>query len=97
MQHHDEDAPTITIRKSVEAPARNPHGQAALLLAESILHALIETKVLTPAQAVAVVQIAADVHVETATLAEQAEGRMKESIDLLYRLETSLAADAPLP
>lgn len=69
------------------------HGQAALLLAESTLHMLVERSVLTVAQAVVVVETAADVKVEVATAAGESEGRMMASLDLLDRISTSIAAD----
>lgn len=70
------------------------HGQAALLLAESILHALIETSVLTIDEAVDVVATAAEVKVEVATLAGESNRRMQESLNLLTRIRQSLTSGA---
>lgn len=69
------------------------HGQAALLLAESLLHMLVENKALTNGQAIEVVRIAAEVKVEVAVAAGESNGRMRESLALLSRMESSLKAD----
>ena len=74
------------------------HGQAALMLAESTLHALVETSTLTLAEAVAVVRTAAEVKRDVATQAGESEKRMLESLALLSRIQSSLEADAsPVP
>ncbi len=73
------------------------HGQAALLLAESTLHMLVELRVLTGAQATSVVRTAADVKVEVAQLSGESAGRMQASLDLLTRIEASLEADNSYP
>ncbi|MBC9032136.1 hypothetical protein IAG41_07015 [Sphingomonas sp. JC676] len=69
------------------------HGQAALLLAESILHALVENSVLSVAEAIAVVETAAEVKVEVATLAGESKDRMQASLDLLTRIGQSFETD----
>lgn len=69
------------------------HGQAALLLTESLLHMLVENRSLTNSQAIEVVRIAAEVKVEVAVAAGESDGRMRESIALLSRMESSLKAD----
>ncbi len=71
------------------------HGQAALLLTESLIHMLVETKRLTNAQAVDVVQTAAVVKVEVAEAAGESRSRMLESLALLSRMEHSFKADEP--
>jgi hypothetical protein len=71
------------------------HGQAALLLAESLLHMLVETGELTNAQAVDVVQTAALVKVEVAEAAGESKARMLESLALLARMQQSFQADEP--
>lgn len=73
------------------------HGQAALLLAESTLHMLVELGVLTALQAVSVVRTASDVKIEVAQIAGESEGRMRASLDLLARIEASLDADTTYP
>lgn len=72
------------------------HGQAALLLAESILHALVDSGTLSNAEAIAVVRTAAEVKLEVATADGESKGRMNESLDLLARMATSFEADEPV-
>jgi hypothetical protein len=71
------------------------HGQAALLLAESLLHMLVENGELTNAQAVEVVHTAALVKVEVAEAAGESKVRMFESLALLARMENTFQADEP--
>jgi hypothetical protein len=71
------------------------HGQAALLLTESLIHMLVENRGLTNAQAVDVVHTAAVVKVEVAEAAGESETRMRESLALLQRMENSFQADEP--
>lgn len=82
--------PLVGAAADVEPDA---HGQAALLLAESTLHMLIETRALTLAQAGVVVETAADVKVEVAALTNESRGRMQASLDLLARIGASLSSD----
>lgn len=69
------------------------HGQAALLLAESILHMLVEGHVLTNAEAMEVVTTAAEVKVEVAEGTGESKKRMQESLVLLARITDSFRAD----
>jgi hypothetical protein len=71
------------------------HGQAALLLTESLIHMLVETRRITNAQAVDVVHTAAVVKVEVAEAAGESRSRMLESLALLSRMESSFQADEP--
>ncbi len=80
-------------RPSIEEP--DAHGQAALILAESTLHMLVERGVLSVSDAVAVVQTAAEVKVAVASLAGESDGRMQASLDLLLRISDSFATDLP--
>ncbi len=78
------------VAKGVEPDA---HGQAALLLAESILHMLVDAAVLTNAEAVNVVTAASEVKREVATAAGESNGRMEESLGLLNRMSASFKTD----
>lgn len=69
------------------------HGQAALILAESILHALVETRTITTKQALDVVHSAEEIKTEVAALAGESETRMQESLELLKRIGLSLERD----
>jgi hypothetical protein len=71
------------------------HGQAALLLTESLIHALVDNATLTAAEAVDVVTIAAKVKLEVAREAGESQGRMRESLALLSKIMNSFAADSP--
>lgn len=70
------------------------HGQAALLLSESILHALVESSVLSQAEALAAVRTACEVKIEMAVLTDESSGRMHQSLALLNRIAQTLEADA---
>ena len=69
------------------------HGQAALLLTESLIHMLVEHGTITNTEAVEVVQTAAEVKVEVATLAGESAKRIKESLALLARMQSSFESD----
>lgn len=71
------------------------HGQAALLLTESLLHMLVERNVLTNTEAVEVVQTSAEVKVEVATAAGESSKRMHESLTLLNKMQSSFESDQP--
>lgn len=66
------------------------HGQAAMMLAESMLHALLERGVFTPEQALSVVGTAQEIQTEFARLARESQGRMLASRDLLDTIADSL-------
>lgn len=76
------------------APEPDAHGQAALLLAESILHALVETRTLSLEQALSVIQTTCEVKIEVAESTGESQGRMHESLELLRAISASLAVDA---
>lgn len=70
------------------------HGQAALLLAESILHSLVESKTLTSKQVVAAVRSASEVKIEVATAAGESRELILRSLALLEGIALSFEADA---
>ena len=72
-------------------PEPDAHGQAALVLAESTLHLLVETGVLTRGQAVDAVQTAGSVKREWAEEAGEANATMNRSLSLLRQIERSIA------
>ena len=69
------------------------HGQAALMLSESILHALVEVSAMTSHEALEVVRTAQEVKAEVAALAGESRGRMEESLKLLDRIAISIETD----
>ncbi|RYY11396.1 MAG: hypothetical protein EON55_14370 [Alphaproteobacteria bacterium] len=79
-------------------PALSPlppdaHGQAALLLVESLIHGLVERSVLTLAEGVEIVATAIDVQVDVAKEADGAGAPMWHAHSLLSRVSDSLAID----
>jgi hypothetical protein len=79
------------------APARltepDPHGQAAMLLTESILHGLIARSVITVPEAVEIVEVAAEVKAEIAADLGDSVATMRRSLALLEAVRLSLASD----
>ncbi|MDQ2892805.1 MAG: hypothetical protein M3R64_06925 [Pseudomonadota bacterium] len=71
------------------------HGQAALMLAESILHALMEGGTFTVAQALSVVATAQEIKREFAQLEGESKGRMQASLDILNTIAGSLEKELP--
>lgn len=67
------------------------HGQAALLLAEAILHALVETETISLEAALSVIQTTCEVKTELAERTGESEKRMKESLRLLRSISTTFA------
>ena len=93
MPQHPNPGDGMNARPSAKRPEPDAHGQAALLLAEATLHALVETRALSNSQAVAVVRTASEVKVEVADEIGESDGRMRQSINLLSRIEQSLMTD----
>ncbi|CAA9348880.1 MAG: hypothetical protein AVDCRST_MAG90-2322 [uncultured Microvirga sp.] len=86
-------APKHALPLAPEIIEPDAHGQAALLLVESLLHALVEKTTLTPAEVIEVLTVAAEVKVEVAEAAGESKGRMQESLNLLARIADSFEAD----
>ena len=68
------------------------YGQAALMLAESTLHALVDNTTFSSAEAVIILQIAAEVKAELAANTGESDGRLQESLQLLTAIRTSFEA-----
>ena len=73
-------------------PVREPdaHGQAALMLTESLLHGLMEAGTFTVSQALSVVSTAQEIKVEFAHLAGEPPDRLQASLDLLTKIASSV-------
>ncbi len=84
----------VPAERQAGKPEPDAHGQAALLLAESILHALVETQTLTVEAALSIIETTCEVKVEVAEQAGESRGRMQESLALLQAIATSFAVDA---
>ena len=67
----------------------DPHGRAALVLIDSLIHALVDGGILTDEQAVDVVQDAATVQAESAC-SEQNSERLRDSRIMLDRIAAGL-------
>ena len=79
-------APTVVVEPDA-------HGQAALLLTESLIHMLVDRGTLTNTDAVEIVQTAAEVKVEVASAAGESAKRMTESLVLLAEMQSSFESD----
>ena len=79
---------TLGPRSAAEPDA---HGRAAILLVESLIHGLIERKLLTLAEAVEVVDTATEVE-DDAGLEADTSGR-RQSITILQNIKFSLKRD----
>lgn len=71
------------------------HGQAAVLLAESLLHGLIARSVITVADAIEIVGIASEVKQEVAADLGDSPATMEKSLAILSAISLSLTNDQP--
>lgn len=84
---------------STEPPEITPpcdldsHGQAALLLTESLLHGLVDQSIISVADAIEVVDIAAEVKQEMAAHQEEASSMLPRPQQLLAAIKVSLEAN----
>jgi len=74
-------------------PGQDPHGQAAILLVESLIHALIAGSVITVANAVEVVEVAIDVSKNMREELSEGSDTIQRSILLLESISRSLSGD----
>ena len=81
-------------RLSPTPPVPDAHGQAALLLAEATLHALVEIRAMSAGQALAVVRTASEVKAELAEASNEPDDQLRKAINLLSRIERTFQADA---
>lgn len=75
-------------------PSSDAHGQAALLLVESLLHGLCEKSTLSCGEAVEIAERAVEVQFEQAEAADGAGAPLWRSHALLSAITVSLRADA---
>ncbi|WP_242098397.1 hypothetical protein [Sphingomonas sp. CROZ-RG-20F-R02-07] len=80
-------------RREAARPDPDAHGQAALLLVESLLHGLLEKGVLSNGEAIAIVTAAAEVKEEIAATASEAQDTARQSLDLIGRIVATLELD----
>ena len=69
------------------------HGQAAMLLVESLVHGLIARRVLTVAEAVEIVDVAAEVKIDAAEGLGDLPANHRKSLHLLTAISSSLRWD----
>lgn len=80
-------------------PLREPdaHGQAAMLLAESLIHGLIERKVLSVSDAIEIIEVATEVKSEVGPDMGDSPENLQKSINLPQAISASLRQDIPIP
>ena len=91
------DPTTDRSKLSPVLPDPDPHGQAALLLAESTLHMLVERGLLTNADAITAVRVATDVKEEIVELANESPRASEASLRLLARITGSFETSSNPP
>ena len=71
------------------------HGQAALLLAESMLHGLIARDLVPVAEAIEMIEIAMDAKLDIADSGSEASRGARDALQLLAEIKLSLENDVP--
>ncbi len=71
------------------------HGQAAILLVESLIHGLIARQVISVVDAVEIVNIAAEVKADLAAELSEPVATLRKSLDVLDAISKSLGHDVP--
>lgn len=89
MPTHD-DNPTM---RGITPPVPDAHGQAALLLTESLIHGLLARSIISIDDAIEIVETADEVQVQVAEAADGAGAPMWQSHALLSAIAESLKYD----
>jgi hypothetical protein len=89
---NDNDAAPIEARRHEP----DPHGQAAMLLVESLIHGLVSRSVISLEEAVEIVEIAAEVKAEIAIDLGDSPEALRRSLTLLESISSSLRRDVQL-
>ena len=76
------------------AHGSDAHGEAAILLVESLIHGLIARNVITAADAVEIVDTAIDVRVDGASDRDDPPAHVRKALGLLEAISNSLSRDA---
>ena len=74
-------------------PQPDPHGQAAMLLVESLIHGLVARSTITTAEAIEIVRVAAEVKEEVADEMGDSKTTLVRSLTLLDAIRGSLEND----
>ena len=85
----------ITNDNTAAAHGPDAHGQAALLLVESLIHGLLQRRLITVADAVEVVDVAAEVKLDIAGDLGDSPANLRKSLALLAAIGASLRGDVP--
>jgi len=75
--------------------APDAHGQAAMLLVESLIHALIGKKLISVTDAIEIVDVATEVKSEIGEELGEIPATLQKSINLLQAVSTSLRTEIP--
>lgn len=75
--------------------APDAHGQAAILLVESLIHGLVARSLLSVAEAIEIVDIAADVKLEIGIDDGEPDPTVAKSKSILEAISVSLSFDLP--
>ncbi|MGI4730423.1 MAG: hypothetical protein ACRYFW_01590 [Janthinobacterium lividum] len=89
MPTHDDDPPM----RGITPPVPDAHGQAALLLTESLIHGLLARSIISIGDAIEIVETADEVQVQVAEAADGAGAPMWQSHALLSAIAESLKYD----
>lgn len=73
----------------------DPHGQASLLLVESLIHGLVARSIISVSDAIEIIGIAADAGEETAADFGPPTATIARSLTILETIRASLALDLP--
>lgn len=76
------------------APEPDAHGQAAMLLVESLIHGLVGRSVISTADAIEIVEVASEVKAEMAIDIGEPPEPLRRSLNLLTAISDSLRNDA---
>lgn len=87
MMTHDQGGPYPI----VPTPAADAHGEAAILLIESLIHGLVARTVLSRDEAVELVAVAIDARIEIAADRGEGEDPHDPALALLSAIRASLA------
>ena len=87
------DETSVDPKDAVREP--DAHGQAAMLLVESLIHGLIARSVLSAKDAIEIVEIAADIKTEVAAELGDSPATMRHSLALLAAISHSLEQELP--
>ncbi len=78
---------------AARGPEPDAHGQAAMLLVESLIFGLIERSVISVADAIDIVEAAAEVKVDIAADIGESPETLDRSLDLMTAISDSLKLD----